>query len=34
MSNDFQDMSTAPTLTLDPFQTQGQKQPPVEQPTK
>lgn len=32
MSNDFQDMSTAPTLTLDPFQTQGQKQPPVEQP--
>ena len=32
MSNDFQDMSTAPTLTLDPFQTQGQKQPPAEQP--
>ena len=32
MSYDFQDMSTAPTLTLDPFQTQGQKQPPVEQP--
>ena len=32
MSNDFQDMSTAPTLTLDPFQTQGPKQPPVEQP--
>lgn len=32
MSNDFQDMSTAPTLTLDPFQTQGQKQPPVEKP--
>ena len=32
MSNDFQDMSTAPTLTMDPFQTQGQKQPPVEQP--
>ena len=32
MSNDFQDMSTAPALTLDPFQTQGQKQPPVEQP--
>lgn len=31
MSNDFQDISTAPTLTLDPFQPQGQKQPPVEQ---
>lgn len=25
MSNDFQDMSTAPTLTLDPFQTQEEK---------
>lgn len=32
MSNDFQDVSTAPALTLDPFQSQGQKQPPVEQP--
>lgn len=31
MSNDFQDMSTAPTLTLDPFQGQEAKQPPVQQ---
>ena len=30
MSNDFQDMSTAPTLTLDPFQTQAEKEPPVQ----
>lgn len=29
MSNDFQDMSTAPTLTLDPFQTQAEKEPPI-----
>ncbi len=31
MSSDFQDMSTAPTLTLDPFQGQEAKQPPEEQ---
>lgn len=31
MSSDFQDMSTAPTLTLDPFQGQEAKQPPVQQ---
>ena len=31
MGNDFQDVSTAPTLTLDPFQTQETKQPPVEE---
>ena len=31
MSNDFQDMSTAPTLTLDPFQAEEPKQPPQEQ---
>ena len=31
MGNDFQDVSTAPTLTLDPFQTQEAKQPPVEE---
>ena len=31
MSSDFQDMSTAPTLTLDPFQGQEEKQPPEEQ---
>ena len=31
MGNEFQDVSTAPTLTLDPFQTQEKKQPPVEQ---
>lgn len=29
MSNDFQDMSTAPTLTLDPFQAQAEKEPPI-----
>ena len=32
MGNEFQDVSTAPTLTLDPFQTQEKKQPPAEQP--
>ena len=31
MGNDFQDVSTAPTLTLDPFQTQEAKQPPAEE---
>ena len=31
MGNEFQDVSTAPTLTLDPFQTQEKKQPPAEQ---
>ncbi|HJD47992.1 MAG TPA: toxic anion resistance protein [Candidatus Mediterraneibacter norfolkensis] len=31
MSSDFQDMSTAPTLTLDPFQGQEAKQSPVQQ---
>nr|WP_294495138.1 toxic anion resistance protein [uncultured Mediterraneibacter sp.] len=30
MSNEFQDVSTAPTLTLDPFQNQGEKQTPLE----
>ena len=30
MNNDFQDVSTAPTLTLDPFGTPEKKQPPVE----
>ena len=30
MSNDFQDVSTAPTLTLDPFGAPEEKQPPVE----
>ena len=30
MNNDFQDVSTAPTLTLDPFGTPEEKQPPVE----
>lgn len=30
MSNDFQDMSTTPTLTLEPFQVQEEKQVPVE----
>ena len=30
MSNDFQDVSTAPTLTLDPFGAPEKKQPPVE----
>ena len=29
MSNDFQDMSTAPTLTLDPFQAQEEKKVPA-----
>ena len=29
MGNEFQDMSTTPTLTLDPFQAQEQKKPPV-----
>ena len=31
MSNEFQNMSTAPTLTLDPFQTQEEKKTPVVQ---
>ena len=31
MSNDFQDVSTAPTLTLEPFGTPEKKQPPVEE---
>lgn len=31
MSNDFQDVSTAPTLTLDPFGTTEKKQPPAEE---
>lgn len=31
MINEFQDMSTAPTLTLDPFQTQEEKKTPVVQ---
>ena len=31
MGNKFQDMSTTPTLTLDPFQAQEQKKPPVAQ---
>ena len=31
MSNGFQDMSTAPTLTLDPFQAEEPKQPPAKQ---
>ncbi|HJD41951.1 MAG TPA: toxic anion resistance protein [Candidatus Mediterraneibacter quadrami] len=30
MNNDFQDVSTAPTLTLDPFGAPEEKQPPVE----
>ena len=30
MSNEFEDLSTTPTLTLDPFQTQEEKKPPVE----
>ena len=29
MNNEFKDMSTAPTLTLDPFQAQEEKKPPV-----
>ena len=32
MSNEFKDMSTTPTLTLDPFQTQEEKKPPAAQP--
>ena len=32
MGNEFQDVSAAPTLTLDPFQTQEAKQPLTEQP--
>ena len=31
MSSDFQDMSTAPTLTLDPFQGMEEKKAPVQQ---
>ena len=31
MSNEFQDMSTMPTLTLEPFQVQEEKKPPVAQ---
>ncbi len=31
MSNEFQDMSTTPTLTLEPFQVQEEKKPPVAQ---
>ena len=31
MSNEFKDLDTAPTLTLDPFQTQEEKKPPVVQ---
>ena len=31
MGNEFQDMSTTPTLMLDPFQAQEQKKPPVAQ---
>ncbi len=31
MGNDFQDMSTAPTLTLDPFQSQEEKKPLMQQ---
>ena len=31
MGNEFQDMSTTPTLTLDPFRAQEQKKPPVAQ---
>ena len=30
MSNEFQDLSTTPTLTLDPFQAQEEKRPPTE----
>ena len=30
MSNEIEDLSTTPTLTLDPFQTQEEKKPPVE----
>ena len=31
MSNEFKDLYTAPTLTLDPFQSQEEKKPPVAQ---
>lgn len=31
MGNEFKDLDTAPTLTLDPFQTQEEKKPPVVQ---
>lgn len=34
MSNDFQDMSTAPTLTLNPFQAQPEKETPVKAETE
>ena len=34
MSNDFQDMSTAPTLTLEPFQAQPEKETPVKAETE
>ena len=34
MSNDFQDMSTAPTLTLDPFQAQPEKETPAKAETE
>ena len=34
MSNDFQDVSTAPTLTLDPFGAPEKKQPPAEETKK
>ncbi len=30
MNNEFEDLSTTPTLTLDPFQAQEEKKPPVE----
>ena len=30
MSNEFEDLSTTPTLTLNPFQAQEEKKPPVE----
>ena len=32
MSNEFKDMGTAPTLTLNPFAAQEEKKPPVAQP--
>ena len=32
MSNDFKDFDTTPTLTLDPFQAQEEKKPPVPEP--
>ena len=31
MSNEFKDLDTAPTLTLEPFQAQEEKKPPVAQ---